>query len=121
MWTHWEHRRRGLGRRTLAELEAEAGARSYRRICPTSGWRQPEAVALYRATGVRLPLREAPVRLGEGWNILMDKIIAGSSGSRSSRRGRRPSDRTLNRSSDGREDRCHPTGPTRPRAADTRP
>jgi GNAT superfamily N-acetyltransferase len=51
IWTHAEHRRRGLGRRVLAELEREAFGVGYRRIFLTTGPRQPEAVGLYLATG----------------------------------------------------------------------
>ncbi|MCT4352224.1 GNAT family N-acetyltransferase [Streptomyces sp. Je 1-79] len=51
IWTHSAHRRRGLARRVVAELEREAGARGYRRIFLTTGPRQPEARGLYLATG----------------------------------------------------------------------
>ncbi|MER5840241.1 GNAT family N-acetyltransferase [Streptomyces prasinus] len=51
IWTHSAHRRRGLARRVVAELEHEAGLRGYRRIHLTTGPRQPEALGLYLATG----------------------------------------------------------------------
>jgi GNAT superfamily N-acetyltransferase len=51
IWTHSGHRRRGLARRVLAELERAAAVRGYRRIYLTTGPRQPEARALYLATG----------------------------------------------------------------------
>jgi len=51
IWTHSAHRRRGLARRVVAELEHEASARGYRRIYLTTGPRQPEARGLYLATG----------------------------------------------------------------------
>jgi len=51
IWTAARHRRRGLARQTLSELEREIAARDYRRIYLTTGPRQPEAVGLYRATG----------------------------------------------------------------------
>ncbi|MBB6405416.1 GNAT family N-acetyltransferase [Arthrobacter sp. AZCC_0090] len=51
IWTHSAHRRRGLARVVLAELEAEAARRGYRRIYLTTGPRQPEAKNLYLATG----------------------------------------------------------------------
>ncbi|MEV6757177.1 GNAT family N-acetyltransferase [Streptomyces sp. NPDC051214] len=51
IWTHSAHRRRGLARRVVAELEREASARGYRRIYLTTGPRQPEARGLYLATG----------------------------------------------------------------------
>jgi GNAT superfamily N-acetyltransferase len=50
IWTHSAHRRRGLARVVLAELEAEAARRGYRRIYLTTGPRQPEAKNLYLAT-----------------------------------------------------------------------
>ncbi|MFJ8587323.1 GNAT family N-acetyltransferase [Streptomyces sp. NPDC093595] len=51
IWTHSAHRRRGLARQVVAELEREATTRGYRRIHLTTGPRQPEARALYLATG----------------------------------------------------------------------
>lgn len=51
IWTAPEHRRRGLASLVLAELEAEALRRGYRRILLTTGPRQPEAVALSRRAG----------------------------------------------------------------------
>ncbi|MEU4312364.1 GNAT family N-acetyltransferase [Nocardia sp. NPDC024068] len=51
IWTARTHRRRGLARLVLAELEAEIARRGYRRIFLTTGPRQPEAAALYNAAG----------------------------------------------------------------------
>ncbi|MEU4654062.1 GNAT family N-acetyltransferase [Streptomyces sp. NPDC023723] len=51
IWTHSAHRRRGLARRVVTELEHEARARGYRRIYLTTGPRQPEARGLDLATG----------------------------------------------------------------------
>jgi GNAT superfamily N-acetyltransferase len=51
IWTHRAHRGRGLARRVVAELEAEAAHRGYRRIFLTTGPNQPEARGLYLATG----------------------------------------------------------------------
>lgn len=51
IWTSSRHRRRGLGRIVVEELEAEAVLRGYTRIYLTTGWRQPEAVGLYLAAG----------------------------------------------------------------------
>ncbi|QIS10922.1 GNAT family N-acetyltransferase [Nocardia arthritidis] len=51
IWTARERRRQGLGRFVLERLEAEIARRGYRRIYLTTGPRQPEAVALYRAAG----------------------------------------------------------------------
>ncbi|GII55258.1 N-acetyltransferase [Planotetraspora thailandica] len=55
IWTHPGHRRRGLGRLVVRELEREAARQGYRRVVLTTGPRQPEATALYIATGY-LPL-----------------------------------------------------------------
>jgi GNAT superfamily N-acetyltransferase len=51
IWTDSAHRRRGYARALLAELEATAAARGYRRVYLITGDRQPEAEALYRAAG----------------------------------------------------------------------
>ncbi|MET0787643.1 MAG: GNAT family N-acetyltransferase [Cellulomonas sp.] len=51
IWTSAAHRRRGLSRRVLAELETRAAAAGYERLYLTTGPRQPEAAALYLATG----------------------------------------------------------------------
>ncbi|MGI9823727.1 GNAT family N-acetyltransferase [Agromyces sp. Marseille-Q5079] len=51
VWTHPEHRSQGLGRRVVAELERAAQERGYRDVTLTTGPRQPEAVALYLASG----------------------------------------------------------------------
>ncbi|MFJ3902786.1 GNAT family N-acetyltransferase [Streptomyces sp. NPDC090025] len=53
IWTHSEHRRRGLARRVLAELEREAAHRGHTRVFLTTGPRQPEAKGLYLAAGYR--------------------------------------------------------------------
>ena len=51
IWTHSAHRRRGLARVVLTELERLAALRGYRRIYLTTGPRQPEAKHLYLTTG----------------------------------------------------------------------
>ncbi|RKT15924.1 acetyltransferase (GNAT) family protein [Streptomyces sp. 1114.5] len=51
VWTHSAHRRRGLARRVLAELERTAAAAGYTRFHLTTGPRQPEARGLYLAAG----------------------------------------------------------------------
>ncbi|BBZ46102.1 GNAT family N-acetyltransferase [Mycobacterium parmense] len=56
IWTDSAHRRRGYAKALLAALEAEAAARGYRRLYLITGNRQPEAEALYDATGyTRVP------------------------------------------------------------------
>jgi GNAT superfamily N-acetyltransferase len=51
IWTHSAHRRRGLARQVVGELEARAARQGYRRVYLTTGPRQPEARNLYLATG----------------------------------------------------------------------
>lgn len=51
IWTAKTHRKRGLGKLVVAELERIAVQRGYSRVYLTTGWRQPEAVALYLSTG----------------------------------------------------------------------
>jgi GNAT superfamily N-acetyltransferase len=51
IWTHSAHRRRGLARQVVAELERIAAERGYRRIFLTTGPRQPEAKSLYLRAG----------------------------------------------------------------------
>ncbi|WP_425862108.1 GNAT family N-acetyltransferase [Arthrobacter sp. TWP1-1] len=51
IWTHSQHRRRGLARRVMTELEAKAVELGYRRVYLTTGPRQPEARGLYLNTG----------------------------------------------------------------------
>ena len=53
IWTDSRHRRRGHARALLAVLEADIAARGYSRVYLTTGDRQPEAEALYLATGYR--------------------------------------------------------------------
>jgi GNAT superfamily N-acetyltransferase len=51
IWTRRDLRRRGLARRIVTELEAQALRQGYRRIYLTTGFRQPEAVGLYLSYG----------------------------------------------------------------------
>lgn len=51
IWTDAAYRRRGYAAELLAELENDIASRGYRRVYLTTGDRQPEAEALYRATG----------------------------------------------------------------------
>jgi len=51
IWTDRRHRRRGYGRVLLAELEDRIASQGYRRVYLITGTRQPEAEALYTATG----------------------------------------------------------------------
>lgn len=51
VWTDRDHRRQGLARLVLIELEARAIAQGYSRVYLTTGFRQPEARELYLRTG----------------------------------------------------------------------
>jgi GNAT superfamily N-acetyltransferase len=51
IWTHPAHRRRGLARRVLAELERHAVVNGYESLYLTTGPRQPEAKHLYLTSG----------------------------------------------------------------------
>ncbi|CDO08257.1 acetyltransferase [Mycolicibacterium cosmeticum] len=61
IWTSSAHRGRGYGKLVVAELERIARERGYRRVCLTTGPRQPEAVGLYLASGYR-PLYDTSLR-----------------------------------------------------------
>ena len=66
IWTHSAHRRRGLARLVLAELEALAARRGYQRVYLTTGPRQPEARHLYLSTGYepQFDLHQDPETIG---------------------------------------------------------
>jgi len=51
IWTSDSHRRQGLARRVLDELEMRAAAQGYTRIYLTTGYRQAAATELYLNTG----------------------------------------------------------------------
>ena len=51
MYVRRAHRGRGLGRALLDELERRARAAGHRRVVLETGTRQPEAIALYAASG----------------------------------------------------------------------
>ncbi|WP_175779663.1 GNAT family N-acetyltransferase [Burkholderia anthina] len=54
IWVSRAHRRQGLARRVLVELEAQAARQGYTRVHLGTGPRQPEAVGLYRSSGYTL-------------------------------------------------------------------
>ena len=61
MWTSHLHRRQGLGRKVLAELELVAADLGYRKLYLTTGPRQPEAAALYLAAGFEPQFDSMPI------------------------------------------------------------
>ncbi|GAA1997320.1 GNAT family N-acetyltransferase [Nocardiopsis rhodophaea] len=61
VWTARAHRRRGLARRVMAELEAAARRAGYRTAFLITGPAQPEAIALYTRLGyTRLDPADVP-------------------------------------------------------------
>lgn len=75
IWTHGSHRRRGHARVLLSALEAEIAARGYRRVYLTTGNRQPEAEALYLATGYERLAEPLPAE-GEVYPMAFAKDLA---------------------------------------------
>lgn len=53
IWTRSDLRRQGLARRIMVELENNAAELGYKRTYLSTGFRQPEAVALYMSLGYR--------------------------------------------------------------------
>ncbi len=74
VWTHSGHRRKGLARRVMGELEAEARSRGVKRIELTTGARQPEAVALYLSLGYR-PLFDVDADYEEIGYLAFEKLL----------------------------------------------
>lgn len=60
VWTHPDLRRQGLAKKVLLELEAQVLRQGYERIRLTTGFRQPEAVALYLGHGYTALFGPAP-------------------------------------------------------------
>ncbi|MCJ2059726.1 GNAT family N-acetyltransferase [Methylobacterium sp. J-048] len=60
IWTRADLRRQGLAQRVVAALEESAGRLGYTRAYLTTGFRQPEATALYGTLGYR-PLFDTAV------------------------------------------------------------
>lgn len=77
IWTASSHRRQGLARRVCAALEAEAGRLGYTRVFLTTGFRQPEAAALYRSLGYT-PLYDPQDDLAALFKLPFEKLLAGA-------------------------------------------
>lgn len=75
IWTDSRHRRQGHGKALLVALEAEIAARGYRRIYLTTGDRQPEAEALYLATGYTRLAEPLPAE-GDVFPIAFSKTLS---------------------------------------------
>jgi GNAT superfamily N-acetyltransferase len=74
IWTDGRHRRQGHARALLTALENEIATLGYRRIYLTTGDRQPEAEALYLATGYRR-LAEPLPSVGEVYPVAFAKEL----------------------------------------------
>jgi GNAT superfamily N-acetyltransferase len=75
IWTDSAHRRCGYAMALLAELEAEIATLGYRKVYLMTGDRQPEAEALYDATGYTRLLQPLPSS-GPVFPIAFEKWLA---------------------------------------------
>jgi GNAT superfamily N-acetyltransferase len=75
IWTHAGHRRQGLARHVCLALEERAAALGYTRVYLTTGFRQPEAAALYRGLGYTA-LYDPDADLAAQFTLPFEKIIA---------------------------------------------
>ena len=73
IWTDRRYRRRGYGRILLAELESRIAGLGYRRVYLTTGDRQPEAEALYTASGYSRLSEQRPG--GEVYAMAFEKLL----------------------------------------------
>lgn len=74
IWTDSRFRQRGFGKALLVELEAEIAARGYRKVYLTTGDRQPEAEALYQASGYSRLAEPLPAE-GPVFPIAFEKVL----------------------------------------------
>ncbi|MDW9249663.1 GNAT family N-acetyltransferase [Burkholderia cepacia] len=74
IWAHSGVRRQGVARRVVAELESRALRQGYRRVYLTTGFRQPEASALYAGTGYA-PLYDPAIVLEVHWRLPFAKDL----------------------------------------------
>jgi GNAT superfamily N-acetyltransferase len=75
IWTDARYRRRGYARTLLEALERELKARGYRHAYLTTGNRQPEAEALYLATGYHRLAEPLPAQ-GEVYPMAFAKDLS---------------------------------------------
>ncbi len=74
IWTDGGHRRLGLARALLDNLESRIVDAGYRRVYLTTGDKQPEAEALYLAAGYRRLAEPLPAE-GEVYPIAFEKNL----------------------------------------------
>lgn len=89
IWTRDDLRRQGLARRAVAALEESAEAAGYTRLYLTTGYRQPEAVALYLSLGYR-PLFDVEADPALYRSMPFEKHIGARAGEPGSATPRRP-------------------------------
>ena len=75
VWTAPTHRRRGVSRRVLAELERRVAAAGYRRVRLTTGSRQPEAQALCLGSGYTVLPGRSGVGPDGGHELVFEKHL----------------------------------------------
>jgi ribosomal protein S18 acetylase RimI-like enzyme len=74
IWTDSAHRRQGLAKKLLTELETDIAARGYTRIYLTTGDRQPEAERLYESAGYTRLAEPLPAE-GEVYPMAFQKVL----------------------------------------------
>lgn len=79
IWTRSDLRRQGLARRIVAALEEKAADLGYSRVYLTTGFRQPEAVALYIGFGYR-PLFDPSLSPEHYQSLPFEKHIGSKAG-----------------------------------------
>lgn len=72
IFVHSGHRRRGLSRRLMNELEAAAKAEGYQSALLETGEMQPEAIALYKSCGYEI-IENYPPYVGIDISVCMRK------------------------------------------------
>lgn len=75
IWTDSRYRRQGHAKALLVQLEAEIVARGYRTVYLTTGDRQPEAEALYLASGYERLSEPLPAE-GEVYPLAFRKTLS---------------------------------------------
>jgi ribosomal protein S18 acetylase RimI-like enzyme len=74
IWTDSAHRRKGLAKKLLTELETDIAGRGYTRIYLTTGDRQPEAERLYESAGYTRLAEPLPAE-GEVYPMAFQKVL----------------------------------------------
>lgn len=72
IFVHKDHRRRGLSKRLMHELESAAKAAGFKAALLETGEKQPEAISLYQGCGYEL-IENFPPYVGIGLSVCMRK------------------------------------------------